>query len=58
MSDVITNLKPELVWKYFSEICQIPHVSGNEAQISDYVCNVATQLGLFSKNPNVVMYSL
>ncbi len=49
MSDVITNLKPELVWKYFSEICQIPHVSGNEAQISDYVCNVATQLGLFFK---------
>ena len=42
----IENLKPQLVFKYFLEICKIPRGSGNEKQISDYLTREGKKLGL------------
>jgi dipeptidase D len=38
-----------LVLKYFTEICKIPHVSGNEKQLSAYVVNILKQFGAIVK---------
>ena len=37
MSDTLTSLKPALLWKYFSRILTIPHGSGNERALGDYI---------------------
>ena len=42
----IEDLKPQLVFKYFSEICKIPRGSGNDKQISDYLTREGKKLGL------------
>lgn len=49
MSKAIEGLKPELVWKYFAEICQIPHGSKNETAIIEYMLQTANKLGLSAK---------
>lgn len=46
MSDAISGLEPEPVWRYFSEISKIPRCSGNEQAISSYVMEKAGELGL------------
>lgn len=43
---VISSLKPENVWRYFDEICSIPHGSGNTRQISDYCAAFTKTHGL------------
>lgn len=43
---VLSALKPEGVWKYFEEICGIPHGSGNEKAVSDYCVSFAKERGL------------
>ena len=45
-SSSIENLSPKAVWGYFSEICRIPHVSGHEQSIGEYLMSVAANLGL------------
>ena len=40
MTNVLNDLNPSLVFKYFEEISQIPRGSGNEKQISDYLINL------------------
>lgn len=40
---VCSNLEPKSVFKYFEDICGIPHGSGNEKQISDYLVNFAKE---------------
>jgi len=40
------NLKPERVFKYFGEICKIPHGSGNMEKISTYCEEFAKSNGL------------
>ncbi|MCD8364916.1 MAG: aminoacyl-histidine dipeptidase [Clostridiales bacterium] len=45
MSD-LRDLKPADVWGYFSDICAIPHGSGNTRQISDYCAAFAKGHGL------------
>lgn len=40
---VLEGIKPERVFHYFEEICQIPHGSGNTKQISDYLVNFAKE---------------
>ena len=35
--EVLKNLKPYEVFRFFEEICSIPHGSGNTKQISDYL---------------------
>ena len=42
----LAGLKPEGVFKYFEELCAIPHGSGNTKQISDYLVNFAKEQGL------------
>ena len=40
------DLLQQPVFAYFNEICQIPHVSGNEKQLSDHLLSWAKNLGL------------
>lgn len=42
----LSDLKPQKVFKYFKEICSIPHGSGNTKAISDYLVT-------FAKNRNL-----
>ena len=44
--NILQNLEPKKVFKYFEEISQIPRGSGNEKAISDYLVNVAKNLNL------------
>lgn len=39
------RLQPECVFDFFMQICQIPHGSKNEAQISEYLQNFGKELG-------------
>lgn len=40
------NLQPKTVFKYFEDICGIPHGSGNTKEISDYCVQFAKKRGL------------
>ncbi len=56
---VLEGLKPEKVFYYFEEICNIPHGSGNLDKISQYLVDFAKERGLFhirdaSKNVIIV----
>ena len=42
---VLSELEPKRVFHYFEEICQIPHGSYNEKQISDYLVAYAKEHG-------------
>ncbi len=42
----IKNLKPEMVWKNFYDITQIPRVSKREQRIIEYMRNFGEKLGL------------
>ena len=41
------NLEPEKVFRFFKEICGIPHGSGNMEEISNYLVEFARDRGLF-----------
>lgn len=43
---VLSNLEPNSVFKFFEEICSIPHGSGNVGQISDYLVQFAKDRNL------------
>lgn len=44
--NILKDLKPEIVFKYFEEISNIPRGSGDEKAISDYMVDFANKLGL------------
>ncbi|MBU1098369.1 MAG: cytosol nonspecific dipeptidase [Ignavibacteriae bacterium HGW-Ignavibacteriae-2] len=44
--DVIKNLKPALLWKYFYEISQVPRPSKKEEKIREYVIDFAQKHSL------------
>lgn len=46
--NILQNLEPELVFKHFEAISNIPRGSGNEKAISDYLLNFGKGLGLES----------
>lgn len=46
MSNVLANLEPKAVFKYFEEMSQIPRGSGNEKGISDYLVKFAKERNL------------
>ena len=46
MGNILKDLKPQLVFKYFEEISQIPRGSGNEKEISDFLRKFGEDLGL------------
>ncbi len=41
MAHLSIELKPRLLWKHFAKILTIPHCSGNEKALGDYVLSVA-----------------
>lgn len=43
---VLENLEPKSVFRYFENICNIPHGSGNMEKISDFCINFAIEHGL------------
>lgn len=43
---VLSGIEPTAVFRYFEEICNIPHGSGNTKQISDYCVRFAKEHGL------------
>lgn len=43
---VLSGLEPKEVFKFFEEICAIPHGSGNTKKISDYCVDFAKERGL------------
>ncbi|MDK2799122.1 MAG: dipeptidase [Clostridiales bacterium] len=46
MSNVLSQLEPKLVFKYFEEITRIPRCSGKEKAISDYLVEFAKKHNL------------
>src|SRR5512136_849399 len=52
-SAMFENLKPILLWKHFAEILKIPHCSGNESALSEYVLSVARRLNLDGRRDKV-----
>jgi dipeptidase D len=42
----LTELNPQALWRHFAEICAIPHPSGQEAEIRNYIVNFALTHGL------------
>lgn len=53
MTEIFENLKPSLLWKYFAQIIKIPHCSGNEKALGDYIITVARDLNLAWKRDKV-----
>ncbi len=59
MTAHLSKLKPAPLWTYFQEFLKIPHCSGNEKALGDYIISVAEDLGLDWKRDdtgNVVVY--
>lgn len=57
-NNILADLQPQAVFKYFEQICAIPHGSGNVKQISDYLCEFAKERNLWFKqdeNYNVII---
>jgi len=38
---IFDNLKPSSLWKHFEKILTIPHCSGNEKALGEYIISVA-----------------
>ncbi len=53
MTDTFEGLKPSLLWKHFVQILRIPHCSGNEKPLGDYIISVARGLDLAWKRDKV-----
>lgn len=47
------QLQPKAVFDYFLQVCEIPHGSKNEAQISEFLCNFGKKLGLETVSDSV-----
>lgn len=48
-NNILADLQPQAVFKYFEQICAIPHGSGNVKKISDYLCEFAKERNLWFK---------
>src|SRR5512136_1701084 len=53
MASSLEELNPRLLWKHFAKIVTIPHCSGNEKPLGDYVLSVAASLGLPGRRDRV-----
>ncbi|MDR0364183.1 MAG: aminoacyl-histidine dipeptidase [Bacteroidales bacterium] len=49
MEYILKNLKPSLVWKYFEDICRIPHPSKKEEKIAAFLMDFAKTHNLEAK---------
>lgn len=52
MSEIQT-LKPHLLWKWFDQICAIPHPSYHEEALAEFIVNWATEKGFFVERDEV-----
>lgn len=46
MSNVLGNLKPQLLWNHFEALCAIPRPSRHEQKVAEYVISVAKKNNL------------
>ncbi len=46
MENILKGLQPELLWRYFAEICNVPRPSKKEEKIREYIVSVAKKLNL------------
>ena len=46
MEENIASIKPQQVWSHFSKLLQIPHPSGHEEQIAQYLYDFAQKRNL------------
>jgi dipeptidase D len=53
MSPIFDDLKPLLIWKHFEQILKIPHCSGNEKELGDYIITQAKNFDLEWKRDDV-----
>jgi len=53
MYEAIKDLKPHLLWSLFSEICSIPHGSGNEAALAAHLSKRGEDAGFAVKRDDV-----
>ncbi len=53
MSPIFDDLNPSLIWKHFEEILKIPHCSGNEKELGDYIISQAKNFNLGWKRDDV-----
>jgi dipeptidase D len=53
MAASIEDLKPSALWKHFAAILTIPHGSGNEKALGDYILSVAKANGLAAQRDKV-----
>ena len=51
--NILTQLKPQIVWSYFEEICQVPRPSKKEEKIIAYLVNFAKEKGLDCKQDEI-----
>ena len=50
---VLSQLKPEKVWQYFEDICQVPRPSKQEDQIIDFLLDFAQKHNLESRRDEI-----
>ncbi len=53
MASFFEELKPVLIWKHFEQILKIPHCSGSETALGDYIISHAKNLNLDWKRDDV-----
>ncbi len=53
MASILEGLKPAHLWKHFDQILQIPHCSGNEKALGEYIIAQAEHLNLEWKRDDV-----
>ncbi|AAU38725.1 aminoacyl-histidine dipeptidase [[Mannheimia] succiniciproducens] len=45
----IQSLQPQLLWKWFDQICSIPHPSHHEEQLAEFIVNWAKGKGFYAE---------
>ena len=53
MKEDILHLEPSVVWKYFKHICGIPHPSGKEKRLAEWIQSFAREHGLAFRTDEV-----
>jgi len=53
MPSFFEDLKPSLIWKNFEQILKLPHCSGNETALGDYIISQAENFNLAWKRDDV-----
>jgi dipeptidase D len=53
MTSILEGLKPINLWKHFEQILKIPHCSGNEKALGEYIISQAERLNLEWKRDDV-----